>query len=124
MYISYFKIVAQIVIAISIYNVWFFRFNKSTKYRGKGAADMKQEFISYGLPEWFVWLIGVLKVSFATMLLVGIFPIMIYLILPAAYGMAFLMLCAILMHIKVKDAPVKSLPASIFLVLSLLIALL
>ena len=35
MLIEYFKITAQIVIALSIYNVWFLRFNKPTKYRGK-----------------------------------------------------------------------------------------
>ncbi len=124
MYIYYLKIFAQVVIALSIYNVWFFRFNKSTKYRGKDASDMKQEFISYGLPASFVWVVGFLKVSFATMLLVGIFPIMIYLVFPAACGMGFLMLGAIAMHLKVKDPIVKSLPATIFLVLSLFVAFL
>ena len=124
MYLYYFKILAQVVIALSIYNVWFFRFNKSTKYRGKDAANMKQEFISYGLPASFVWVIGFLKVSFATMLVVGIFFPVLNIVFPAACGMAFLMLCAIAMHLKVKDAPVKSLPATIFLVLSLLIAFL
>jgi len=124
MYIYYFKILAQVVIALSIYNVWFFRFNKSTKYRGKDASDMKQEFLSYGLPSSFVWLIGFLKVSFATMMIVGIFPTLVYLVFPAACGMAFLMLGAIAMHLKVKDPIVKSMPATIFFALSLLIALL
>jgi len=124
MLVEYVKIAAQITIALSIYNVWFFRFNKSTKYRGKDASDMKQEFISYGLPASFVWVVGFLKVSFATMLLVGTFPIMIYLVFPAACGMGFLMLGAIAMHLKVKDPIVKSLPATIFLVLSLFVAFL
>ena len=124
MYIYYFKILAQVVIALSIYNVWFFRFNKSTKYRGKDASDMKQEFLSYGLPSSFVWLIGFLKVSFATMMIFGIFPTLVYLVFPAACGMAFLMLGAISMHLKVKDPIVKSMPATIFFALSLLIALL
>jgi hypothetical protein len=122
MYIYYFKILAQVVIALSIYNVWFLRFNKSTKYRGKDASDMKQEFISYGLPASFVWVVGFLKVSFATMLLVRIFPTLIYLVFPAACGMAFLMLGAVAMHLKVKDPFIKSLPALIFMGLSLLIA--
>ena len=122
MLIEYFKITAQIVIALSIYNVWFLRFNKPTKYRGKNAKSMKDEFISYGLPGNFVWIIGVLKVTLATFLLVGI----IYneFTFPAAAGMAILMAGAISMHIKVKDDMIKSLPAAIFLALSLSIALL
>ena len=122
MVIEYFKITAQIVIALSIYNVWFLRFNKPTKFRGKNAKSMKDEFLSYGLPSNFVWIIGFLKVTLATLLLVGI----IYneFIFPAAAGMAILMAGAISMHVKVKDELIKSLPAAIFLVLSLSIALL
>ena len=122
MLIEYFKLAAQITIAISIYNVWFLRFNKSTIYRGKDAKNMKDEFISYGLKGPFVWIIGFLKVTLATMLVVGIFYDS--LIFPAAVGMAALMLGAILMHLKVKDQPLKSLPATIFLILALSIAFL
>ena len=122
MLIEYFKLAAQITIAISIYNVWFLRFNKSTIYRGKDAKNMKDEFISYGLKGPFVWIIGFLKVTLATMLVVGIFYDS--LIFPAAVGMAVLMFGAILMHLKVKDQPLKSLPATIFLILALSIAFL
>ena len=122
MLIEYFKLAAQITIAISIYNVWFLLFNKSTIYRGIDAKNMKDEFISYGLKGPFVWSIGFLKVTLATMLVVGIFYDS--LIFPAAVGMAVLMLGAILMHLKVKDQPLKSLPATIFLILSLSIAFL
>ena len=73
MLVEYVKIAAQITIALSIYNVWFFRFNKPTRYRGKNAETMKDEFTSYGLPDYFVWLIGFLKVTLATLLLVGIY---------------------------------------------------
>ena len=119
---DYFKIAAQIVIAVSIYNVWFLRFNKPTIYRGKDAQNIREEFISYGLPDALVWIVGALKVVFATMLVIGIYyqP----LIFPAAVGMATLMLGAIIMHLKVKDQPIKSLPAAIFLILSLTIAFL
>ena len=41
----------------------------------------------------------------------------------SAYGIAFLMLIAILMHIKIGDPIKKSLPAFIFLSLSLIVAL-
>ena len=83
---------------------------------------MREEFISYGLPDALVWIVGALKVVFATMLVIGIYyqP----LIFPAAVGMAALMLGAIIMHLKVKDQPIKSLPAAIFLILSLSIAFL
>ena len=110
------------MIALSIYNVWFFRFNKPTKYRAKNSKSMKEEFSYYGLPNFFVWAIGFLKVALATMLIVGIFYNQ--LIFPAAMAMAVLMFGAILMHLKVKDTAIKSLPATIFLILSLLIAFL
>lgn len=122
MLVEYVKIAAQITIALSIYNVWFFRFNKPTRYRGKNAETMKDEFISYGLPDYFVWLIGFLKVTFATLLLIGIY--INSLVFPASIGMAILMVGAIAMHIKVNDDIIKSLPATIFLILSLSVAFL
>ena len=120
MLVEYVKIAAQITIALSIYNVWFFRFNKPTRYRGKNAETMKDEFISYGLPDYFVWLIGFLKVTLATLLLIGIY--INSLVFPASIGMAILMVGAIAMHIKVNDDIIKSLPATIFLILSLSVA--
>ena len=122
MLVEYVKIAAQITIALSIYNVWFFRFNKPTRYRGKNAETMKDEFISYGLPDYFVWLIGFLKVTLATLLLIGIY--FNSLVFPASIGMAILMVGAIAMHIKVNDDIIKSLPATIFLILSLSVAFL
>ena len=122
MLFEYVKIAAQIVIAISIYNVWFFRFNKPTRYRGKNAQSMKDEFASYGLPDYFVWVIGFSKVTFATLLLIGIYNNS--LVFPASIGMAILMVGAIAMHVKVKDDIIKSIPATIFLILSLLVAFL
>ena len=122
MIVEYVKIVVQIVIAISIYNVWFFRFNKPTRYRGKNAQSMRDEFASYGLPEYFVWVIGFSKVTLATLLLIGIY--INSLVFPASVGMAILMVGAIAMHVKVKDDIIKSLPATIFLILSLLVVFL
>ena len=122
MLVEYVKIAAQIVIAISIYNVWFLRFNKATKYRGGDAQSMKDEFASYGLPNYFVWVIGFSKVTLATLLIIGIY--INSLVFPASVGMALLMIGAITMHVKVKDEIIKSLPATIFLILSLLVAFL
>ena len=113
------KIVIQIVIAVSIFNVWIFRFGKPTTWRGGDAKSMKEEFEAYGLPIWFMKLIGFLKITLASLLIAGIF--LPALIKPAAIGMAVLMLGAISMHVKVKDTLIKSFPAFTFLVLSLIL---
>jgi len=113
------KIAFQIVIAVSIFNVWIIRFGKPTSWRGGTAKSMKEEFEAYGLPLWFMKLIGFLKLTLASLLIAGIFvPVLIK---PAAIGMAVLMLGAITMHIKVKDSLIKSFPAFGFLVLSFIL---
>ncbi|MGB3143526.1 MAG: DoxX family protein [Maribacter sp.] len=115
----YILIAAKVIIFISIINVWFFRFNKETPYRGGGASSMKAEFATYGLPEIMVYIVGTLKVLSAIGILASIwYP---QLATPAAGIMAILMIGAIIMHFKVKDDFKKSLPAASFLLLSLLI---
>jgi uncharacterized membrane protein YphA (DoxX/SURF4 family) len=112
--------IAQVVVALGILNVWILRYNQSTGYRGGDAKNMREEFAAYGLPFWFMCVIGALKITFAVMLLAGIWfeP----LVLPAAVGMAVLMAGAVSMHIKVKDPPKKAIPAATMLVLSILAA--
>lgn len=106
----------QIIIALGIFNVWLFRSSRATPYRGRDASSLKSEFLVYGLPQWMFYTVGILKLSAAIALLMGIFiPV---LILPGAIVMAVLMLGAILMHIKVSDPIKKSLPASIMLLMS------
>lgn len=114
-------LVIQVIIALGIYNVWLLRFGKATEWRGGTAKDMKEEFEVYGLPSWFVGLVGFLKLLFATLLIVGIWyqPV----VRPAAIGMAVLMLGAISMHVKVDDPLVRSLPAFTMLVLCGIVAL-
>jgi hypothetical protein len=115
------KIVLQLIVAIGIYNVWLVRFGKSTKWRGGSATDMKSEFEAYGMPQWFMMVIGFTKVTLATLLIVGIwFPILVG---PSALGLTSLMLGAIGMHIKVKDPLLKSLPAFTVFSLSLILVL-
>lgn len=114
-----FIIVCQIVIAMGIFNVWVIRFQASTAWRGGVATNMKHEFEIYGLPEWFMRIVGFLKVVFAASLVAGIWvPVIAK---PAAFGMAILMTGAIAMHIKIADPIIKSLPALIMLVLSLIV---
>jgi hypothetical protein len=113
-------IIAQVIIALGIFNVWLLRYNKSTSYRGGGASNMKEEFKVYGLPSWSVNTIGFVKLALAILLLIGIW--VPALILPAAVGMAILMIGALAMHIKVKDPLIRSLPAFIMLLMSLFVA--
>lgn len=115
-------LVAQLIIAFGIFNVWMLRFRRSTNYRPGSARNMQEEFSAYGLPSWSVYLIGGIKIVLATLLVIGIWiPEVVW---PSAIGMAVLMAGAIAMHLKVKDTAKKALPASILLGLSLLVALL
>ncbi len=110
-------IVAQVVIALGIANVWLIRPAKATAYRGGGAKTMKEEFAVYGMSETMMKLIGAAKLTLAAALLVGIaVPVLVK---PAAFAMAALMLGAVSMHLKVNDPPLKSLPAFTMLALSL-----
>ena len=110
----------NIIIALGIFNVWIIRFNKKTDFRGGNALNLKEEFKVYGLPKWFMYLIGFFKLSFALILILGIWfkSISIY----AIYGMTILMIGAILMHLKVNDPFKKYVPAlSILILLATLI---
>ena len=117
---EYNRNVAQLTIALGIFNVWLLRFNKATIYRGGAAKNMKEEFATYGLPVWFMWVVGGLKVMLALSLLVSFWRS--DLMRPAAIGMAVLMLGAVGMHIRIGDAFKKTIPALSVLILSLLVA--
>lgn len=109
----------QITAALGLLNVWLLRFNQRTAYRGGSAGSMREEFATYGLPAWFAYVIGILKVGSAIALIVGIWvPV---LVLPAAGLISVLMLGALSMHIKIHDPLKKSLPALAMLALCLVI---
>lgn len=119
---EYLIIALKVIVGLSILNVWLIRANKSTAWRGGDAGNMVDEFKAYGLPVWFMWVVGSLKVILALLLLISIFYSQVEAI--AAYGIAILMLGAVAMHIKIGDPLKKSFPAFTFLVLSVLIGLL
>ncbi len=101
--------ILQLVIAIGLINVWIFRLNRATEYRGGEAKNMKEEFITYGLPVWIMYLVGFTKVAIAIMLVISFWveQLLFYnLVL-----LALLMVAALLMHFKVKDPIKKSYPA-------------
>lgn len=115
-------IILQLIVAAGILNVWVFRYHKGSCYRGKSANSLPEEFAAYGLPKWFMCLIGALKISCALGLIIGLWWSAAT--LPAALVLGALMLGAIAMHLKVGDPWKKSLPAVSVLLLTALIALL
>lgn len=117
---EYFQGILAASISLGILNVWLLRFNKPTPYRGGAATNMKEEFAAYGLPEWFMWVVGGLKVLLALSLLASFWRP--ELLQPAAIGMAALMLGAVGMHLKIGDTLKKTAPALSVLMLSLLVA--
>jgi len=111
----------QVVIALSLLLVWLVRPKLETGYRGGNARNMKEEFAVYGLPSWFMIIIGTLKVGFALLLIIGLWIPRVTLF--SAIAIAILMAGAISMHIRVKDPLKKSLPALSLLLLSAVVIL-
>ena len=118
---KYIKYILMAVVSFVVINVWFFRFNNPTIYRGGKAANMIEEFAVYGLSETIVYVIGGLKVLAAIGLLIGF--VNRKAILPSAALMGTLMLGAVFMHFKVSDEAIKFLPAGLMLLFSLTIIL-
>jgi len=100
---------AQMIIAISIVIVWVFRFDNIVK-----------EFKQYGLSDLVRSMVGAAKISLATLLVVGIFYQKVVFV--SSLLMAFLMVCAQLAHIKVRNPFKKYIPSFLLLVLSLFVA--
>jgi len=115
-------IALKLIVGLSILNVWLVRSKKSTAWRGGDANNIVEEFRAYGLPVWFMRSVGTAKVGLAVLLIASIFYQQVEDV--AAFGIAFLMLGAVSMHIKISDPLKKSFPAFTFLVLSLVIAFL
>ena len=105
----------KLIAALGIFNVWILRYDKHTKYRGGDSKSLKAEFDAYGLPSWFMYMIGSIKIILAVGLILAIWitQITIY----AAAAMSILMIGAIIMHVKIKDPLTKSLPALSMLLL-------
>ncbi|MBU6374480.1 MAG: DoxX family protein [Bdellovibrionales bacterium] len=111
----------QLIVALGIFNVWFLRSSLATPFRGGEARTLRDEFRAYGLNDSAFYAVGFLKIASASLLVAGLwFPLVTR---PAALLLAALMVGALAMHLKVKDAPMKSLPALIMLSLSLWVSL-
>ena len=111
--------VLQAIVGLSILNVWLIQYNKPTRWRGGNSKTILEEFRTYGLPAWFCYVTGTLKVILALMLIGGIWYPGIKGI--AASGLALLLAGSVSMHFKINDPLIKSLPASLFLIMCLII---
>jgi hypothetical protein len=102
-------IVLQALVTASIFFVWVVRYN-----------NIISEFKQYGLPDWLRDLVGILKLTFALLLLVGLQRASLAMI--GSLGIAGLMGCAFAVHLRVKNPAFKMLPSLTLLALSLIIA--
>lgn len=104
-----YAVVPQLIVALSIFYVWIFRFSNIVK-----------EFNQYGLSDLTRSLVGAAKISLSTLLVAGIwFP---SLTLIPSLLIAFLMVSAQYFHFKVGNPWIKHLPSFILLLLCLFIA--
>ena len=111
--------ILSVVVGLTVINVWLFRSNRSTSYRGGDAASLMEEFQVYGLEDYFL-IIGIIKVSLAIMLLLSLYFKKLSFF--ASSGIGIMMLVAVYMHINVGDELIKSMPASVMLASCLMIA--
>lgn len=110
----------QLIVGLSILNVWLVQYNKDTKWRGGNATTIFEEFDAYGLPVWSTYVVGAIKVTLSLLLIAGIWiPALAF---PAALGLAAMLTGSILMHLKISDPLFKSFPAALFLAMCLVIA--
>ena len=98
--------ILKILVVASILFVWVIRY-----------SNIVEEFKFYSLPNWLRDLVGILKISFAIMLLNE----NILLVQIGALGIAGLMICALATHFKVKNPFAKMLPSTALLVICLVI---
>ncbi len=99
----------QALVAASIFFVWVVRYD-----------NIIEEFKHYRYPDWLRDLVGVLKMTFSLLLLIGIehgrFAV------AGSIGIAVLMAAAVVTHIRVKNPLPKILPSLTLLVFSTAIA--
>jgi uncharacterized membrane protein YphA (DoxX/SURF4 family) len=99
----------QVFVAASIFFVWGVRY-----------ANIIEEFKQYRLPDWLRDFVGILKVTFAILLLIGIQRPRAAVL--GGVALAMLMAAALFIHLRMKNPPSKMLPSATLLVLSLAIA--
>ncbi len=104
-----FTICLQALVAASIFFVWVVRYN-----------NIVEEFKGYRLPESLRDIVGIFKLTFALLLLIGIVRPLFAVI--GGAGIAILMTAAVVTHLRVKSKLGKMLPALALLACSASIA--
>lgn len=99
----------QTLVAASVFFVWTVRY-----------SNIVEEFKHYGLPDWLRDLVGIIKLTFALQLLIGIEHKLFA--MSGGIGIALLMVCAFITHVRVRNPFPKMLPCLILLLLSVLIS--
>ena len=99
----------QALVAAAVFFVWVVRY-----------ANIIHEFKQYGLPDWVRDLVGILKMTFALLLLIGVERPQFAVV--GGVGIALLMLAAFVTHLRAKNPIFKMLPCLSLLVLAALIA--
>jgi len=109
----------SLFVSILVTNVWLFRFNKETPYRGGNAKNMIEEFAAYGLDLNTMYLVGSLKIIASLGLIIGLLKtkISVY----SSLLMAILMAGAIYFHFKISDPAIKYFPSALMLTCSVFI---
>ena len=109
----------SLFVSILVTNVWLFRFNKETPYRGGNAKNMIEEFAAYGLDINIMYLVGSLKIIASIGLILGLLKtkISVY----SSLLMAILMTGAIYFHFKISDPAIKYFPSVLMLLCSVFI---
>ena len=98
----------KILVATSIYFVWVVRYDNILK-----------EFKEFRLPDWLRDLTGILKMTFAAMLLFGTLDPTLNIV--GSLGIAGLMICAKATHFRCGTPAFRRLPSLILLASSLVI---
>ena len=103
------SILAQLIVSISVIIVWVFR-----------RDNISIEFKQYGLSNLLQNIVGAVKISLATILILGVWYEELLII--SSLFMAFLMICAQYFHIKVSNPFSKFMPSIALLILCLFVA--
>ena len=111
--------ILSVVVGLTVINVWLFRSNKSTSYRGGDANSLMEEFVVYSLGDYFLT-IGIIKVGLAVLLVLSLYFKKLRMF--SALGIGLMMIVAIYMHFSIGDELIKSMPASVMLLSCLIIA--
>jgi small-conductance mechanosensitive channel len=103
-------IIAQIIVALSVYYVWIFRYHNVVK-----------EFQEFGLSVTVRNMVGAFKISLAALLIAAIWfhDLVFY----AAFLMGLMMVSAQYFHFKCKSPTIKRVPSFLLLILCLFIAI-